>query len=368
MISPEYQQNVSQETIRLMQNLEEDVMRTINKPLVVDTDDVFAWQRNALSQTENVRRELLELVENATPDVLDEMRVALDKAGYKIVNDNEPIFQEAIKKGFPLTNAPPVDKSQRLLNILLAFQNVTEDEIKTINRSLVASAGNDYVRIVNESVARVLVGDKTLDVAVRESVNKLAKDGIQTIEKGGKTYNVDSAINMTMRTQTNNVAIDMQDERMKEYGHSIIEVSQHADARTLCARDQGKLYDKNNEINGYFRGEYITPFSNTSFGEPAGLFGVNCRHTYQPFFPGLSERVEKVAPMEEIKLNAKQRDKQRYLERMKRNAKRELAAAESRQDEIGIQRAKAKISKRNKELQQFTKQTGRTRRYNREQI
>ena len=55
--------------------------------------------------------------------------------------------------------------------------------------------------------------------------------------------------------------------------------------RPLCEPYENKLisWDKD---SGSYRGEYIYNIADTSYGEPAGLFGINCRHVALPYLLG----------------------------------------------------------------------------------
>jgi hypothetical protein len=69
---------------------------------------------------------------------------------------------------------------------------------------------------------------------------------------------------------------------MREHGLDIIRISRHNNARPLCAPYQGGLFSISNRsgfIEDIFgeRHEYF-PLNSTTYGEPAGLFGINCGH------------------------------------------------------------------------------------------
>ena len=63
-------------------------------------------------------------------------------------------------------------------------------------------------------------------------------------------------------------------------------------ARPLCAPYQGKFYtwgSTGGVVHDLYGGEHrYEPISVTSYGEPAGLFGINCGHRPIPFVDGFS--------------------------------------------------------------------------------
>jgi hypothetical protein len=171
---------------------------------------------------------------------------------------------------------------------------------------------------------------------------------------------------MVIRTNTTRVASEVQFKRAEEYGADLIEVSAHAGARPLCAPYQGKIFS----ISG--KSEKYPPLSSTSYGEPAGLFGINCGHMSYNFFPGISRQTYAPDETEEQKEeNARvyqESQKQRAIERSIRAAKREAQTLEALGDTKGVAEAKSKIRERQAVMREFIAETGRTRQRAREAI
>lgn len=69
----------------------------------------------------------------------------------------------------------------------------------------------------------------------------------------------------------------------EEFGCDIMEITAHAGARPEHAAWQGQLVSLSGK-----RG-YLT-LSDIQYGEGAGFMGWNCRHNWNPFFPGISRR------------------------------------------------------------------------------
>ena len=119
--------------------------------------------------------------------------------------------------------------------------------------------------------------------------------------------------------------------------------------------------DEGNTVHVYAQSE-------TTYGEPAGLFGINCGHYPIPFIPGFS----RIRPPEQTEeQNAKEyaeSQKQRELERKLRYEKRDLNVLKAQgatEEEIKAQRVR--VNNARTELNDFCDETGRARRTNREQ-
>ena len=124
-----------------------------------------------------------------------------------------------------------------------------------------------------------------------------------------------------------------QRERTAEYGVTIFQIGPNKISRPLCAPYVGWIcrWDGSSGIihdldgNAY---QYV-PITDTSYGEPAGIFGINCGHSPYTFVDGFSlPRYHEMTP-EEMEKNDKAyllTQKQRAFERDVRSAKLESAA------------------------------------------
>ena len=111
---------------------------------------------------------------------------------------------------------------------------------------------------------------------------------------------------------------------------------------------------------------HVYPQSETSYGEAAGLFGINCGHFPAPFIPGFSKPAEVQQTAEEAEKEYNESQTQRALERNYRYAKRDLMVAKARNDPDEIAKQKARVKNARNELNDFCDETGRARRSGRE--
>jgi hypothetical protein len=165
-----------------------------------------------------------------------------------------------------------------------------------------------------------------------------------------------------MRSVTNDVTNEMTNERIRSYGGDLIEISAHSGARPKCAPYQGRIFSLSGTHPKY------PAFSITTYGEKDGLFGINCGHQQYPFFEGVSEQTFQPLPTAKNAESYKESQKQRQYERDIRKAKsreRVLAAAG---DEEGAEKARQLVRQRQARMRGFIDDSGRTRRYGREQI
>ena len=171
---------------------------------------------------------------------------------------------------------------------------------------------------------------------------------------------------MVIRSNTQNTINHIQDERMQLAGNDYIEVSSHIGARPLCSQDQGKIFSLSGNTTPIKDGSGLEiipkPWSSSTYGEPAGIFGINCGHSRYAFVPGLSYKREMDFTKKENDEAYIEKQQQRLYERTIRNKKREIAMLKeigAEDDYISIKTNKLKSYQ--KEYLDFLDKTGRTR-------
>jgi hypothetical protein len=150
-------------------------------------------------------------------------------------------------------------------------------------------------------------------------------------------------------------------------------VSYHNGARPLCYPWQSKVISSTDDARTVtdLDGNEIQVYaqSQTSYGEPAGLFGINCKHYPTPFIPGVSLIRAGGQSEEENAKTYEESQQQRAMERKLREEKRDLLMLKEQgaPDEL-IKAQRAKIRQTDDDIDAFCKETGRARRQNREAV
>jgi len=107
--------------------------------------------------------------------------------------------------------------------------------------------------------------------------------------------------------------------------------------------------------------------SETTYGEPAGLFGINCGHHPELFIPGATKIPVLMQNEQENAKTYADSQKQRRLEREFRKARLEYASAKAQGAENpAVKAALEKLKRADDKLNRFEKETGRRRRRERE--
>ena len=348
----------------------------------------WAYQVEKLAEMGQVNRETEAIILSMLNDADGVLQELLEQAIRDGLKDVEKPLKKAAEQGLLLGKGfLPPDVAPRQMQAFRAFYEQSADKLNLVNTVMLESTQAVYQATVADIVTRisatqdilnvatgeVVSGVSPLNQAVRQAVKKMVENGITGfIDHGGHRWSPEAYVTMDVRTTMSNTARAAVFERMDEYNDDLYQVSHHDGARPLCYPWQGKVISRIDAVRDVTddQGETVHVYaqSETSYGEPAGLFGINCGHYPIPFIPGFS----RIRPPDQ---NKEQNDKeyaesqeQRRLERQLRYERRDLnvlKAQEASADEIKAQRIRVKNAR--DELDQFCEETGRARRTSREQ-
>lgn len=351
-----------------------------------------SWEVAKLSEMGQLSAENAKIINEATKRVPEEIRKALDEASAAALETLEAAIKEAIAAG-RIEEAPEdtvqamlqeltqqaVEKANLVNTVMLesaqsAYTAAVTNTVQWVNKAMSTEQVTAAQGILNSAATAVEVGSETRLQALRRAISQMADNGIYGfVDRAGRHWSPEAYINMDIRTTVHNAAIQSVRNRQQDYGSEIFQVSTHPGARPLCYPYQGKFYTWGSEGGTFTDGDgschSYKPISSTSYGQPAGLFGINCGHYPLPQIPGVT------IPQDKRQQNKEANDKeyqesqqQRALERSIREAKRKQTAFKA----AGLDDAAADMAQTIKDRQaamrEFISKTGRTRRYDRESI
>ena len=346
--------------------MEIDKWDEVNQQPLVGSGEVNEWQLQRLKELNGLNEENAKIISKYSGKTIKEVNKVFERAREIGMARDDTLIQEGIKLG--MLNAIDPDTEELLVRSILS--NAVEEILTTFNiqnNSLLVSAGDEYRDIVNKVSSQVLAGTKTTNKAMQEAVSQLAEKGLTGFTaRNGARWNPEGYTKMVIRTNTQNTINRIQDERIQACGGDFIEISSHSGARPLCSQDQGQVFSLSG-YSGYIEDldggrVKVRPWSSSTYGKPAGILGINCRHSRYMFVPGLSKKREMdftKAENDEIYIESQ---KQRLYERTIRNKKREIAMLKQTGAEPSyIKRKQNSLSNTRKEYLEFLNKTGRTR-------
>ena len=349
------------------------------------------WEIKKLSEMGALTKESAAIIAKNTGMAPAEIEKAFLQVSEKACLDIDPQLKDAAAKGILQDPGTSATTSPLLRQAVQGYVDQATDTLNMVNSTMLESTLRAYQQAVHTAVneamiqeakelleasaLEVVTGQETKVRAIRKAMDQLARAGIPGFyDKAGRAWSPDGYVAMVIRTTSHNAAIAATRNRQIEYGGGdIFQVSSHPGARPLCYPYQGKFFSWSSGpgefMDGAGRTQHYDNINDSSYGEPAGLFGINCGHHPIPMIPGYSYPQDQIEETPEE--NAKEYEesqKQRQYERQVREAKRDLAVAEATGDEEAIKAARQKVAQEQAKIRAYTKETGRVRRYDREQI
>lgn len=332
-----------------------------------------AWQVQRLTESGSLYQDVLEKLSKITGKSENQLRQIFEQAGVKAIK-----FDDGVYKAAGL-NPPPLNLSPAMLRALDAGLKKTNNILSNLTKTTAINAQGLFVKASDLAYLQVSTGAMSYDQAIRTAVKNLASDGLSVVDYvTGHQDNIDVAMRRTVLTGVAQTAGVLQIERADEMGVDLVQVSAHAGARNKGtgvenhALWQGKIYSRSGK-----HPKYPDFVKSTGYGTGEGLGGWNCRHSFYPFFEGLSENTYDKKELKEFNKNNIEFNEQkitlyeatqyqRVIERKIRFWKRQVAALQAAKLDDASELDKVKQWQAR--MREFIRQTGLDRQSVREQI
>lgn len=388
MLTPQKIQDLADPIESIYQHIVDELLVNIGKHVRAPTwTHTAAWEVQKLSEMGQLTKENAAIINKWIKKIPAAQRESMEATRAAALDRLEKQMEAAVASGH--LTPPMADSTAQVLKDMSAQ---AAERYDLVNTTMLQSSVDQYVQavqltaseyarleaqaaatqsILNEAAASVATGAETRKQAVTRALQRISDEGLTGfVDSAGRHWSPEAYVNMVTRTTVHNTAIQATKARMEDYGTSVFQVSSHAGARPLCYPYQGKFYSWDNtsgEIElGNGKRVAFEPISATTYGEPAGLFGINCGHYPIPVVPGVSipHGADNIQPEEENDKAYAESQEQRALEREIREAKRVVAM----EGDLATDKQKAKVKELQREMRDFIDETGRTRRYDRESI
>jgi hypothetical protein len=226
--------------------------------------------------------------------------------------------------------------------------------------------------ILNTEAGNAALGVSSYNQAMRDAVKRMCENGITGfIDHGDHHWTPEAYAAMDIRTTMANTARAAVWERNEAYGNDLYLVSSHAGARPLCYPWQGQVISRTDnardveDLDG--NTVHVIAQSATSYGQPAGLFGINCRHYPLEFIEGFTAINAEDISEEENERIYQLTQEQRAMERKLRGYRlNEETLKAQGADPEEIREAHAAVRKQSAAIDDFCEKNGLPRRRARE--
>ena len=280
----------------LEMSIMEDIIRRIRKAGAIT--DAADWQIQRLIILGNSTQDIEDLVRKAVGGSEAEVRRIYAEVIEREYTRDRSLY-EKIGKDFI-----PYEQNPELQQLVDALVQQSSEELYNITRStgfmldngrggkVFTPTADVYNRYLDNAITGMVNGAYDYNTLVRRMVSEMTSSGLRTdhaFSDGGSDYGVDYAsgwhnrIDVAARrallTGMSQVSGKITDLNAQRLGTNYFEVTWHGGARPSHAEWQGKVYTKEELVRI------------CGLGTGPGLDGWNCRHSYYPFIPGISERL-----------------------------------------------------------------------------
>lgn len=369
-------QELSQKLIDMYIDMETQLLDNIAKKIgkdkklftTIDKNNITDWQLQRLKDIDGLTKENIKIIAKATKKAPDEIERIFEEALKD--NPDKLLIKKAIEKGL-LNN---VSDKQIIQNALLIASEATKNTFNEVNNNVLKGTKEAYTRTINKVSTNVISGIQTSQQATVMAVKEMVRSGLTGFTmNNGAEWSPEAYTSMVIKSNVKNTINEVQDKRIREAGGNYIEINSYSGARPLCSLDQGRVFSLNGDTTPIkdIHGNVINvrSWESSTYGEPAGILGINCGHQKFMFVPELSSYNRKPINAKENDKVYEEKQQQRFIERSIRSAKREKSALENvGADNLSIATANDKVKARQEQMRDFINETNRTRRYANEKI
>ena len=238
-------------------------------------------------------------------------------------------------------------------NSVLSLARDTTSRVSSMGNHILRTTDDVYRQAVQAAAGQVSLGLSTLDDAVYDTVDRMAKQGITGfVDKAGRNWGMDTYAEMAVRTATQRASIDAHVDKLRRLGQNLVKVSDAYGECSLCRPWEGKVLS----ISGDDDPEAVATISQAT---DAGLFHPGCRHRVVVYIPGMPTTVPEARPEPKV---AEAEARQRQIERTAREWDRREKAARAAGNDDGAAYAHKKLLAWRKEAKSHAESSGIARR------
>lgn len=284
-------------------------------------------QMEIAENTKAYKQDIQNIINKTAKEAKEAGNTAVAEAGNMAWNNDLSMWSE---------HGVDLKEPNTMSQMVEAFQKQTNKELKNLTRTtgfkntVFGTTGvlSAYQREMDLALLKVSSGTFSYDQAVNDCIHRLAQSGLRSIDyASGKTYQLDTAARMAVRTGMSQLAGKVMEENLKNSGQDLVITSQHMGSRPEHVPWQNKVFSYSGKSK-----KYPDFFKETGYGTVTGLKGANCTHDFYPFWEGASIIPDDIKEPDPVTVNGKEytyyqaTQQQRRMERGIRATKREIEA------------------------------------------
>ena len=272
----------------------------------------FEYQAQMLAQMGKVNRDTVRIIRNGLDGADKALKSTLEQAIIDSVSKSQPELLKGVKQGVLAPQGVPIVAPNQMRAFKLFYEQ-SADRLNLVNTVMLESTKSAYQQTISDVISDIALSDRlaatyeavdiaagevvtgisSWNTALRHATDKLKNRGITGfLDHAGRQWSAEAYVAMDVRTTTFNVGRAAVWEQNQDFGNDLYLVSYHNGARPGCYDWQNKVISSLNvsrdvvDLDG--NTVHVYAQSDTTYGQPAGLFGINCKHYPSPFIPGVS--------------------------------------------------------------------------------
>ena len=380
MLSPEYLEHLPDAFLRLFLGVENSVIEDMARRIVktAKLPDTAKWQYERLRAINASYDYIMQQLERMTGQTEGELRGLFEDAAAEALEYDDRIYRYAGLEPAALKDSPLLRQQ-----VLTAYQN-TQGLFQNLTRTTASASQKQFIDALDHAALQLQSGAFAYTEVIPAAIRELAQSGLAAIRyPTGHVDRLDVATRRAVLTGVNQMAGKLSVAQADDMGCDLVETTAHAGARPSHQVWQGKVFSRSGS------GRYPDFASSTGYGTGPGLCGWNCRHSFFPYFEGLSESAYPQKTLDDynnrtVEYGGKKlsyydaTQVQRGMERAVRATKRELVgygagmkdADEPLRNALKekFDRSSVTLKRQEAKLKDFTKKTGLDRQREREQV
>lgn len=344
------------------------------------------------------------IIESELPGIQKEVKRAFLESAQEIMRQNNDFARQIVQlKGMDSVKVPlleqvgivaSADELQMTAYEIYMLEEAykrTNGTIRNLTRTTANRCNIDFVEACDKAYMNAQHG-MSIQKAISDAIKDVADKGVSVVSYGGRQENIEVAIARAVRTGVNQSNADIVLTRNAQMGVSYVKTSSHFGARVTKVDDytnhswwQGRVYyvDWSNPVFSKFlsgnadegfewlaeirnqldqKNTYNYPdfYDSCRYGDIEGICGINCRHSFYPFYPGIQTDDDSRPNLAQNEQHYKDEQKLRAMEREIRKTKRELEAYKVDKETFAeeIKACKSKLQNQSDAYMDFCKKTG----------
>lgn len=278
MLTPEYLAKCTDYLLGLYDELDRSIIADIARR-IVKTGELTPTAKHQITAAQNAGMMISEITRQVSQvsglSQKEVKRLFEEAAITGMQNDAKPLILNGRKVDIAL--------SEPMRQTMQAAISKTNGDLRNLTLTTGVTATGKYQDAVNAAYMKVQSGAFSYTEAIKQAIRDAASDGNCVQYASGHRDLLDVAVRRSVLTGLNQTAGKLTEMYGKDMGCEYYETSAHAGARPSHSVWQGRVFKIEGEEPGY--PNFV---ESTGYGTGAGLCGWNCRHSFYPFFPGLS--------------------------------------------------------------------------------